>query len=213
MEAGGQTDRVQIWEQKDRRWTDRQGTDMRAERQVRSRIREGLVGHSRDWLLFWVRMEAVGLILAEEWHDLTHVLTRALWPWGEGRPWWVRWKLGEQLEVLQPPRHEVMVAWSRKEAPQPFTPLVGFSFNPCRLRGGGDLEYTLETRGVWLMGAVWQALLSGIREQMKNKSLWVPWRKEANNCGPRMTVRTRLDFLSLSSSPYVLLLHTNSISR
>lgn len=58
------------------------------------------------------------------------------------------------------------------------------------------------------MGAVWQVLFSGVnfREQVKNKSLWVPCRKEAKKCGPRMTVRTWLDFLSLTSSPQVLVL-------
>lgn len=40
---------------------------------------------------------------------------------------------------------------------------------------------------------------------MKSKSL--PCRKEAKNYGPRITVRIWLDFLSLTSSPRVLVLH------
>lgn len=34
-----------------------------------------------------MRLGAIGLILAEKCHVSDYVLTRALCPWGEGRPW------------------------------------------------------------------------------------------------------------------------------
>ena len=52
---------------------------------------------------------------------------------------------------------------------------------------------------------MWRGRGSKLREEVKNKSL--PCRKEAKNYGSRMTVRIWLDFLSLTSSPRVLVLH------